>query len=123
MAPLTERVLDCCRRVRGEVGDAHSEAVYHRALEVELRLRGIPYQTEKVVTVEYRGYTVGAVRVDLLVDDSLVVELKAAPKLYPNHVEQALKYLALLGVETGLVVNMTGPEGVQHREVAAPATS
>lgn len=116
---LQDVVRCCCAAVRQELGGWFSEATYHRALEAELRLRGIPYESEVTVLVPYKGHTVGTVRVDLVVDGSLLVELKATPRLHPQHDGQARKYLGLLRLETALVANMTGADGVEFSSVTS----
>lgn len=113
---LTEDVLAACRAVREGLGPSFTEAVYHHALEVELRSRGLPYESEKVVPVEYKGHAVGAVRLDVLVDKRLVVELKATSRLQDCHSEQAAKYMRLIGAEDALVVNFTGT-AFSHRHI------
>jgi GxxExxY protein len=74
---MRTRVVDACRTVFSALGKGHSEAVYHAALEVQLRDLGIGYQREVVVPVRFNSHTVGAVRIDLVVEHRLVVELKA----------------------------------------------
>lgn len=87
-----------------------SEAVYHHALEIELRLAGIPYQSEKIVPIEYKGHTVGNVRTDLIIDNKLIVELKSISKLNGECVVQIELYSKLLGLP-GIVINFPTKHG------------
>ena len=116
----TERLLDSVRAVRHSLGSNYTEAVYHRALEVEFRCRGIPYESEVVATVVYRGHTVGSVRLDMVMGKTIIVELKAVKpgRVTDCHVEQLQKYMDLLGLREGVVVNFAGPDGVDYRIVS-----
>jgi len=105
---LLEQVMICCRQIRTVLGGSHLECVYHRALEVELRHQGICYESEVIVAIVYRGQFVGSARVDMVVEKELVVELKAVQKLLASHEAQVSKYMHLLKLEKGLLVNMAG---------------
>lgn len=102
-------ILQFCRKVNSGLGEAHSESCYHKALEVELRKRGIDYESEVQVPINYRNHCVGTVRPDLIISHQLVVELKAVPQLLPNHRQQLAKYMRLLGLQRGIVVNFGSP--------------
>jgi len=110
-------IVPACQSVFDELGVGYSEAVYHTAVETQLRLDGVAYESEVVIPVRYRGHTVGSVRADLIID-GVVVELKAltrATKL-DAAVRQARMYCRLLGLTRGLVVNFcqdTGLLGVE----------
>jgi GxxExxY protein len=82
-----------------------SERVYHNAMEIQLREHGIAYETERNIPVMFKNYVVGLIRADLLVDRSIVVELKSAPKIKQDHVDQCGRYMKLLGYSQGIVIN------------------
>ena len=88
-----------------------SERIYHNAMEVQLRERGIPYETERVIPVMFKTHVVGHLRADLLVDKSIVVELKSTSKIKQEHIDQCGRYMKPLGYTKGLVINFpdTGP--------------
>ena len=111
-------VLDCCGKIRAELGYCYSESVYHRSLEVELRNRNISYESERVVPVTYDGKYVGTVRIDLVVDGRAVVELKAVPRLLPCHEDQARKYMHLLRFDSALLVNMASQGTLEYRQIS-----
>jgi len=92
------------------------ESVYRRALAIELRLRGHQCMEEGLVEVEYKGIAVGAYRYDLLVDDRVIVEVKAGDTLGPTDKAQLLNYLRATKVEVGLLMHF-GPEPNFHRFV------
>ena len=78
-------------------------------MEVLLRTEGIPYETERIVPVTFRGHTIGNMRADLIVDKTLVVELKATKTLNPTMTTQARKYL--LDLPHAILVNFPQPTG------------
>ena len=92
------------------------EAVYVRALEYELRSRGLDAQREAPVTVQYKGQDVGLYRVDLLVDGWIVVEAKATKHLDPNARYQTLNCLRATGSSMGLLLHF-GPRATFQRIV------
>jgi GxxExxY protein len=81
------------------------EAAYEEALCVELRLRGTPFRRQHEIDLFYKGHIVATSRVDLLVDERLVVELKAVESINSLHVAQTVSYLSSLGFELGLIIN------------------
>ena len=85
---LVNNVIGCCVRVHMELGPGFLESVYHRALEVELAENGVPFESEKEVAISFRGHFVGDHRLDFLVGDELVVELKTVEKLGRDHYGQ-----------------------------------
>jgi GxxExxY protein len=87
------------------VGPGFPEFVYEEALAVELELRGIPFQRQVPIALKYKGFEIGDGRLDLLVEGSLVVELKAVESLAPIHVAQLLSYLKATGLSLGLLIN------------------
>jgi len=91
--------------VHRALGPGFVEAVYGRAMEIELRLARIPFEGEVCITVSYRGTPVGRHRLDLLVARRVVIELKALPALEPLHRMQVLAYLRATGCRLGYVLN------------------
>ena len=106
---LSNRVIGAALEVHRILGPGFVEAVYEEALAVELELRDIPYTLQQNVAVEYKGRLVGQSRLDLLVAESLVVELKAVEVLLPVHTAQLLSYLKATGHKLGLLVNFNTP--------------
>jgi GxxExxY protein len=91
-------------------GPGSLESVYEDCLAMELDLRGLRCERQRAVTLEYEGRRLGAdLRIDLLVDDRIVVELKAVEKLLPIHEAQVITYLRLAGKPFGLLVNFNVP--------------
>ena len=92
-----------------ELGPGYSERVYHNAFEVLLRQNAIQYETERIVPIEFRNHTIGNVRADLIVNGSIVVELKSAKTLNQTMRTQLLNYLKLTGYASGILVNFPLP--------------
>ena len=103
---LTEKVIGAAIEVHRELGPGLLESAYQRALEHELTLRGIRFTAQKVCAVKYKGLTIDdAYRLDLLVEDKLVVELKAVDAFVDVHEAQLLTYLKFTGCQLGLLIN------------------
>jgi GxxExxY protein len=103
--PLSNAVIGCIIEVHRELGPGLLEGVYHKALCVELKSRGIPFESEKPIAVNYKGQNVGEYRADLVVDGSIVVELKSVERDDPLFTAQLLSYMKLGGFKLGLLVN------------------
>jgi len=102
---LAERVIGAAIAVHREFGAGFLESTYQRALCVELDHLGIAYSCEHYVELTYRGKVVGEGRIDVLVDNRLVVELKAAKANPDVYRRQLVKYLKVTGHSLGLVIN------------------
>jgi GxxExxY protein len=113
---LSYRVVGCAQRVHGTLGMGYPEHVYHQAMETELRLSGIPFETEKVITVLYRGEICGQFRLDLVADGKIVLELKALSGLCDEHTAQALSYLKASDLRLGILMNF-GATSLQTKRV------
>lgn len=107
---LTGRILGACIEVHRHCGPGLLESVYEECLAYELRVRGLRVQRQTPVTLEYKALRIdGAYRADLLVEEVVLLELKAVDALLPIHLAQLLSYLKLADVEVGLVVNFNTP--------------
>ena len=106
--------------VYSELGPGYSERVYHNAMEVLLREKKIPYESERHILVRFRGHVVGQLRADIIIDDSIILELKAIKTLTDGMELQAQKYLDLTGLRTAYLVNFPLQPGreVEVREFA-----
>jgi GxxExxY protein len=114
---LAYRVIGAAIEVHRILGPGFLESVYQQALEVEFRMRGIPYQPQYPVDVNYKGYSVGEGRLDFLVGDVLIVELKAVENLSPVHDAQVISYLKMTNYPLALLINFKVPilkEGIKR---------
>jgi len=102
-------VIGAALEVHRTLGPGFLESVYEEALSVELNLRGVPFERQVHLTLVYKGAPVGQARLDLLVADRLVVELKACEGLTGVHVAQLLSYLKATHRPLGLLINFNVP--------------
>jgi len=103
---LTERVIGCAIEVHRVLGPGLLESVYRDCMLVEMRLEGLKVERERRVSIEYRGQRVPASLVlDLVVERSVVVEVKTVERIHPVHLAQVITYLKLTGCPAGLLMN------------------
>ena len=103
---LTEVIIAAAIEVHREMGPGLLESSYRQCLCRELSLRGIPFQCEVKLPITYKGMKVDAgYRIDILVADAVIVEIKAIEKLLPVHQAQLLTYMKLSGIRVGLLIN------------------
>lgn len=103
---LTEAVIGAAMEVHRHLGPGLLESAYQKAMEKELTLRELPYRAQVSCPVEYKGESIGdAYRMDLIVADQLVVELKAVSSFDEVHEAQLLSYLRFSGASVGLLIN------------------
>lgn len=99
-------IVGACFEVYREKGCGFLEAVYHECMEIELRLRGIPYVTKKPLALEYKGCPlVSTYEPDFICHEKIVLELKAVSKMTDEHWAQIQNYLKATGMKLGLLVN------------------
>lgn len=103
--PLTEKIIGCAIEVHRTLGPGLLEATYEAALCVELDLAGLRFQRQVVVPVKYKNHPVGDYRLDLVVEDSVVVEIKSVDRFDPVFEAQLLTYLKIPGHKRGLLLN------------------
>jgi GxxExxY protein len=101
--------IGCLVRVHCELGPGLLESVYSRAVCVELTVTGIPYESEKRVPIYYRGTLLCEHRLDILVDDRLILELKSVDRLAPVFEAQLRGYMRAAKKKVGLLVNFNVP--------------
>ena len=106
---LTRQVIGAAMEVHRVLGPGFLESIYEEALGVELSLLRIPFRRQVVAHVDYKGRKIGEGRIDLLVDERLVVELKAVEHLAPIHVAQVLSYLKAMKLRIGLLITFNVP--------------
>ena len=104
--PVSGKVLGAAIEVHKHLGPGLLESLYNRALRVEFVLRGIRFRHQMPVPVSYKGESLGDdFKLDLLIEEKLVVEIKAVSQLNPIHEAQLLTYLKLTCIHTGLLIN------------------
>jgi GxxExxY protein len=98
-------IKNIAQKVYSNLGYGYSESVYHNAMEVELRAHGIPYETERIIPIEYEGHVIGNLRADLIIDKKTIVELKSTRGLNEAARIQARQYMQLLGLPEAVLIN------------------
>jgi GxxExxY protein len=102
---ITEKILQGFYDVYNELGDGFLESVYENSLSIVLKETGLKVQNQSPIPVYFRGIIVGEFKADLIVDDKVIVELKAVRTIVPEHEAQVLHYLKATGIEVGLLLN------------------
>lgn len=104
--PLTGKIIEACFHVHSQLGPGFVERIDMNALIIALKERDIQFLTEKNFNVSYKGKSVGRFRADLVVEDRVIVELKAVEGRMPRLFEsQAISYLKASDIKVGLLVN------------------
>jgi len=114
---LVDSIVSCAYKVSRILGCGFLEKVYENALSIELAASGLNIETQKLVKVQYEGQVIGDYYADMIVEDEIVVELKAVKAIESIHFAQCQNYLKATGKKLGLVINF-GEEKVKIRRVA-----
>ena len=106
---LTERIIGAAFEVSNTLGAGFVEKIYENALARELRLRGLGVEQQNGISVYYKDFDVGTYATDLIVEDMVIVELKAVRALNEFHIAQCVNYLRATGKTTCLLMNFAKP--------------
>ena len=107
---LTRSVIGCAFDVINELGHGFLESVYESAMIIALEEAGISVESQKPIDVSFRGRSIGNFYADLLVEEKVIVELKTASALAPEHSAQVINYLNVTGIQVGLLLNFGNPK-------------
>ena len=119
--PQTHAIIGAAMEVHSILGAGFLESVYHEALIRELEMRGIPYEAEVVLMIDYKGEVLRTFfRADLVCYGDIVVELKALGEIGGAEEAQLLNYLKATGIERGLLLNFGSPRLEVKRMVFTP---
>jgi GxxExxY protein len=114
---LTYQINGAVYEVNKELGAGFLEKVYGNALLLELHTRGLMAESQVPLEVKYKDQTVGSYYADIVVDDRVILELKAVEMLLNVHTAQLLNYLKATGCQLGLLINFTHPKADIRRFV------
>ncbi len=109
--------MNAAYAVHNQLGPGFLEAIYEAAMVLELEVRGHQVETQIQVPVYYREQKIGKHVLDILVDEKIVLELKAVAKIAPIHQQQAISYLKATGLELAIVINFGAPSVKYERVV------
>ncbi|MBU1260729.1 MAG: GxxExxY protein [Planctomycetes bacterium] len=112
---LSEKIIAAAYNVHKELGYGFLEKVYKKALAVELGEAGLKYAVEFPLKVKYHNIVVGDYFTDIIVDDKIIVEVKAVSKLESVHEVQLVNYLKATGIEVGLLINFGQSVEIKRR--------
>jgi GxxExxY protein len=113
---LSYTIIGAAMEVHRILGPGFLEAVYQAALAHELTQRGIRFEQFKRLPVTYKGVLVGDYIADFVIEDKIILELKAVSQLHPRHDAQAINYLTATGFRLAILLNF-GTDSLQHRRV------
>ncbi len=102
---LTGKIIGCAMKVHSTLGNGFQEVIYQRALAIEMEHQGLSFEREKEMDIYYRDIDIGTRRVDFLVENQILVELKALTRLEDVHLAQAKNYLEAFNLNIGLLIN------------------
>lgn len=111
---LTYKIIGCAMKVHKTLGNGFQEVIYQRCLAIEFKKEGISFEREKDQTIYYEGYDVGTRRADFVVEDQVLVELKALTKIEDVNIAQTINYLVAYNFPIGLLINF-GAQSLEHK--------
>ena len=113
---ITRLIIGCAMTVHNTLGYGFQEVIYQRCLNIELKNQGLQVDREVERTIFYKGLNVGSRRMDFLVEQLIMVELKAVATLDDVHLAQSINYLEAFGLEIGLLINF-GAKSLEYRRL------
>ena len=119
---LTGRIIGRAMEVHKMPGNGFQEVIHQRALEIETTLQGLSFSREHEMEISNKGIKIGSRRVDFIVENKVMIEIKALIQLEDVHLAQAINYLEAYGLEVGLLLNF-GSRSLQFKRVMKPTQS
>lgn len=116
---ITYKIIGAAMKVHNTLGNGFQEVIYQRCLAIELERAGLGFGREVDQTIFYEGLDVGTRRADFIVEDKVIVELKAVINLEDVHLAQAKNYVVAYDFEVGLLINF-GATSLQYKKVFHP---
>ena len=113
---LSYKIIGAAMEVHRILGPGFLEAVYQKALAHELTLRGIRFEQFKRLPVYYKGILVGEYEADFVIEDKIILEIKAVSLLHPKHEAQAINYLTATGFRLAILLNF-GTSSLEHQRL------
>ena len=106
---LITRIIGCALTVHRALGPGFLESIYSAALAYELECAGILFERERTITVRYKELKIGGQRVDFVVGNSVILEIKAVSRMDPVFEAKLISYLRTTGIRAGLLINFNVP--------------
>ncbi len=118
---LTYNIIGCAMKVHSNLGNGFQEVIYQRALAIELQKASIGYQRELEMPIYYDEQHIGTRRADFIIEDDVMVELKAVIRMEDAHLAQGLNYLVAYKLDRGLLINF-GAKSLEVKRLLNPRT-
>ena len=115
-ADITYKIIGCAMKVHNTLGNGFQEVIYQRCLAIELEKAGLIFEREKEQMIFYEGVNVGTRRADFVVENQVIVELKALVNLEDVHLAQAKNYVAAYNFNIGLLINF-GAKSLEYKKI------
>jgi GxxExxY protein len=116
---LTYKIIGSAMKVHGSLGNGFQEVIYQRALVIALRNAGLNFARELVMPIFYEGIKIGTRRVDFLIEETVMLEIKAVASLEDVHLAQGLNYLVAYKLDKGLLLNF-GAKSLEVKRLRHP---
>jgi len=116
---LTYSIIGCAMKVHNTLGPGFQEVIYQRCLAIEMKRAGLEFLREQEHTIYYEGLNVGTRRADFVIENKIVVEIKALVNLEDVHLAQAKNYVVAYDFPNGLLINF-GSQSLQHKLLFNP---
>ncbi|MDJ0901903.1 MAG: GxxExxY protein [Xenococcus sp. MO_188.B8] len=113
---VTYTIIGCCMKIHNTLGNGFQEVIYQRCLNIELKRTGLQFGREVAQNIFYEGIRVGTRRADFIVEDKVIVELKAVINLENVHLAQAKNYVVAYNFPVGLLINF-GSTSLQYKKI------
>ena len=115
-------IEDLCKEIYSQLGPGYSERVYHNAMEVLLRSKGINYESERIIPIPFNGHVIGNLRADIIINNETILEFKTIKTLNESAEVQGHNYLRLTGLKTAYLINFPPFQNrdVEVRCIASP---
>ena len=114
---LSHKIIGCAFEVHKTLGPGFIESIYEEALAYELGLQNIPFKKQETINVTYKNQIIGSHRLDIVVDDKIILELKSVSELNDLFKQQLLSYLRVSDKKLGILINFGAPS-VQYFRIA-----
>jgi GxxExxY protein len=114
---LTEKIIGCAYRVYNKMGFGFLESVYEKCLLIELKKEGLQAESQKDIAVNYENEVVGEFKADIVVEDTIILELKSVKQITQAHEVQLVNYLVATGRPVGLILNFSEQKVEVKRKV------
>ncbi len=116
LAELTYKIHGCAMKVHNTLGNGFQEVIYQRCLAIEMKRAGLEFEREKEQKIYYDQFEVGTRRADFVVENSVIIELKALTNLEDVHLAQAKNYVVAYNFPIGLLINF-GATSLQVKKI------